>query len=92
MPNPETVLVTIEGTAGPPSLESAAKQIGVQVADIDAQFGVVPIDLANKLYVVQVRADRLPKHFVKKQPYSGPFSEPRIEPFGPLDRSNTCKK
>jgi hypothetical protein len=78
--------------AGPPSLESAAKQIGVQVADIDAQFGVVPIDLTNKLYAVQVRADRLPEHFVKKRPYSGPFSEPRIEPFGPLDDSNTCKK
>jgi hypothetical protein len=86
MSNPATTLITVQGRSEPPTLESAARQIGVQVADIDARFGIVPIDLVNQLYAVQVRSDRLPEKFIEKQPYPGPYSEPRIEPFRPSEK------
>jgi hypothetical protein len=78
------VLMTVQGQDGPPSLAEAAAQIGVGVEDVDATFGVVPIDPANGLYSVQVRADRLPAGTEKAVPYRGPFSNPKIEPTGPV--------
>lgn len=78
------VLMTVHGTGGPPSLEDAARQLGVGVEDVDATFGVVPVDPANGLYGVQVRGDRLPQGTESAQPYRGPYSNPQIAPFGPV--------
>jgi hypothetical protein len=78
------VLMTVHGTGKPPSLEDAARQLGVALEDVDASFGVVPVDPANGLYGVQVRADRLPPATEAAQPYRGPYSNPRIAPFGPV--------
>ena len=50
--------------------------------EIDAEFGVVPIDPDNHLYTVLV--DEQASARVAGQPgVEGPFSNPRIEPFGP---------
>ena len=78
------VLMTVQGKNGPPSLGEAAAQLGVAVEDIDAGFGVVPIDPGRGLYSVQVPAERLPARSGADEPYRGPFSNPRIEPFGPV--------
>lgn len=77
-------LVTIEGHGTTPTLDAAAMQLGVGIADIDADFGVVPLDSASRLFSVRVRADRLPAAFGKQEPYQGPFSDPPIAPFGPI--------
>ncbi len=83
-PKDDMALVTVSGDAAS-SLEGAAEQLGVQVDDLDREFGVVPIDPRQNLYAVQVRADRLPQEFQGSTPYRGPFSSPEIAPFGPVD-------
>jgi hypothetical protein len=79
-----TVLMTVHGTDGPPSLADSAKQLGLSVDDLDPGFGVLPIDPTRGLYSVQVRADRVPPETETAQPYHGPFSNPKIAPFGPI--------
>jgi hypothetical protein len=70
---------------GAPSLGEAARQLGVAVEDMDAAFGVVPIDPDRGIYAVQVRAGKLPgQQGVPPKDYHGPWSNPRIEPFGPV--------
>jgi hypothetical protein len=74
--------MTVTGKDGPPSLSDAARQLGVAVGDLNAGFGVVPIDPDHKLYAVEVDADRFAADQLG-QPYKGPFSNPTIAPFGP---------
>jgi len=76
-------LMTVHSECGPPTLLEAARQIGVDLDAIDATFGVVLIDPTKGLYSVQVDADRLPAE-AADETYRGPFSNPRIEPFGPV--------
>jgi hypothetical protein len=83
MTEPRHALVTVRASDGPPSLDTAARELGVSVDDIDATFGVVPLDVHGGLYAVQVRADRLPNNFEDRDPYRGPYSNPRIDTFGP---------
>lgn len=85
-------LVTIEGEGTPPTLDAAAKQLGVGIADIDAEFGVVLLDPTRRLYSVRVQADRLPAAFGKREPYQGPFSDPSIVPFGPIQDQGKQKQ
>src|SRR5438067_10142334 len=71
-------LMMIQSRTGPPSLAAAAAQLGVSAEDMDAEFGVIPIDEEDGLYGVQVRADRLPPGTESAEPYRGPFSDPEI--------------
>jgi len=75
-------LVDGEGSAAP-SVESAARQVGVAVSDVDEEFGVVPIDPAHGRYAIQVWADRVPPGLADERPYRGPFADPEIAPFQP---------
>lgn len=75
--------MTVVGKNGPPSLEVAAAQLKVSIDDIDSQFGVVPIDAEKDLYCVQVRTEALPPNTATDEQYRGPFSDPKIESFGP---------
>lgn len=74
--------VVSEGIAAP-SLVSAARQLGVAVQDLDATFGVVPIDLEHHLFAVQARADRVPASAASGCEYRGPYSTPEIAPVAP---------
>lgn len=77
-------LYTVRGDAGgPPSLASAADQLGVSLADLDCAFGVVPIDPQAGLYAVQARSDRVGKSADAERRYRGPYSVPTIVPFDP---------
>jgi hypothetical protein len=75
-------LMTVSIPGANPGIEGAAAALGVAADVIDRAYGIVPIDPKRNLYAVQVRADALPKGG-KGEPYSGPFANPRIEPFGP---------
>lgn len=86
-----TALLTVRGSGSQPSLETAARQLGVAFADIDASFGVVPVDPGKGLYCVQVRADRVPKDLGSQRPYVGPFANPEIAAFGPVDSAANKK-
>jgi hypothetical protein len=74
----EPVLLTVRGSSGPPDLAAAARQLGLEADELDADFGVVVIDPDLKLYAVRSaspRAARLP----------GAHADPKIEPMGPPD-------
>jgi len=87
MGNP--AFMTVHGIDGPPTLESAAQELGVAVDDIDPDFGVVLIDQTRGLYTVQVHADHIPEQ-LERESYQGPFSNPRIDTFRVLP--STSKK
>jgi hypothetical protein len=82
---PSFALMTVNCQEGAPSLEQAAQQLGVSVHDVDASYGIVPIDPDRGLYAVQVRGDKLPakSENTRGEAHRGPWSNPKIEPFGP---------
>jgi hypothetical protein len=80
---PEKALMTVQSQDGPPTLAAAARQLGVDLEAVDATYGVVLIDPKRGLYSVQVDAAQLPPENAPDEHYRGPFSNPRIEPFGP---------
>lgn len=76
-------LMTVTSSNGPPTLAEAAAQLGVAVEDLNESFGVVAIDPDKRLYSVEVRENRAPP--TTEQPYRGPYSNPPIAPFGPIE-------
>ncbi len=79
---PAMALVTLTNLGDSPGLQEAAQQLGVRVEDIDADFGLVPIDVAAGLYCAQVAANRLPAGFEHRDPFQGPFADPGVTSFG----------
>jgi hypothetical protein len=77
------VLMTVHGSNGAPSLAEAAGELGVSLADVDDKFGVVPINPDEKLYAVQVKESSVGARH-RGGEYRGPYSNPRIAPFGPI--------
>jgi hypothetical protein len=75
-------MMTVELDPDSATVDEVAKRLGLGPEEIDAEFGVVPIDPDNHLYSVLV--DEQASARVAGQPgVEGPFSNPRIEPFGP---------
>jgi hypothetical protein len=70
--------VTVPGNA--PSLAEAAQLLGVAEAALDHTFGVVAVDPRHGVYTVLV--DDKVASTIAAGP-AGPFSNPRIEPYGP---------
>jgi hypothetical protein len=74
--------------AGQPTLAEAAQTLGVDLADLDPDFGVIPTDPDNGLYTVRVSAEAAPRaqRALERRGIGGAegvFSDPRIAPFGP---------
>jgi len=87
---PAHELMTVTLPQGAPSLAAAAERLGVAPQDLDTTFGVVPIDPDKGVYAVQVRSDRLPKNLRQSgEGFQGPWSNPRIAPFGPVQDDTT---
>jgi hypothetical protein len=82
----DMVLMTIACPEGEPGLDRAAELLGVPAAEMDKGFGVVVLDPQKGLYAVQVHETAIsqrPTADTGGQAVKGPFSNPRIEPFGP---------
>ncbi len=79
MTEPKMVLMSVVHQGGPPSLAEVAQQLGVQIVDIDANYGVLPLNPEQGLYTVRVREDRIRP--TSSEPYRGPFSDPDIAPL-----------
>jgi hypothetical protein len=73
-------LMTVKGGPAAPSLADAAKQLGLEEAALDRNFGVVTIDPDRGLFSVRVDASKLSGDF---DPEKGPFSDPPIAPMRP---------
>jgi hypothetical protein len=84
VPTPRFLLMTVEMPGAEPSIDRAARELGVAVEDLDHAFGVVPVDPACAKYAVQVRADKVPTETRPAGGHRGPWSDAKIEPFGPL--------
>jgi hypothetical protein len=87
---PDTALMTITAPAGPPTLAQAADQLGISPSKLNSAFGVVPVDPDKGLYAVEVEADAV-SAATRATPYNGPYSNPRIEPFGPAQEKKPRK-
>ena len=82
--SPTYDLMTVTSPRGAPSLAEAARQLGVSVEDIDPVFGVVTIDPEKGTYAVQVKGLHPNTQHERPGEFRGPWSNPRIEPFGPV--------
>jgi|SRR5271169_2981502 hypothetical protein len=90
---PAMELMTVVSPRGAPSLAEAARHFGVQAEDMDASFGVVPVDPERGLYAVRVRASKLPaQQSGAAKDFQGPWSDPAIAPFGPVQDGKNQKK
>lgn len=78
------VMITIQTTGGSPTLTELMERYQLTGDDIDTEFGVVEIDPQDQLYVILVEPDAASRIESNEQwETSGPFSNPRIAPFGP---------
>jgi hypothetical protein len=83
MPDPapqSKVMLSLELPADEASLPAVRQRLGLDAAEIDAGFGVIPIDPDHGLYTVLVTPEAAER--VKGTPgVSGPFANPPIEPI-----------
>jgi hypothetical protein len=77
-------MYTIEALHGQPTLAQAAQMLQVQEADLDSSFGVVLIDRKRGLYTVRVREKSGANPDTTNPRLKGPFADPGIGHFGPL--------
>jgi hypothetical protein len=83
MSDKDMALMTVVGRGSQPSLAAAARQLGLDTADVDANYGVVPVDPERGIYAVMVRADRL---HADDSTYRGPYANPTIVPLDKDDK------
>ena len=83
-------LCTIQWKKGVPTLDEVCVSFHLEKADVDHDFGVVEIDPDDHLYSIMVEESRLAQVDPRwdgvetdEGVLRGPFSNPRIEPFGP---------
>ena len=81
------LMFQFEHPDGAPTVEEAMSTYGLKRDEIDADFGVVPVDRERSIYVVLIDEDAAAR--LQEDPESersdveGVFSNPPIEPFGP---------
>ena len=75
-------MLTLELDPQEATVSRVAVRLGLEPGEIDAEFGVVAIDPDNHLYTVLVE-ERASERVAGQPGVEGPFSNPRIEPFGP---------
>ena len=77
-----TVMMTVELPPEAATLAEAAKRLGLAEEALDPEHGIVPVDPDNGLYSVLVEESKS-ESAAGRAGVHGPFSNPRIEPFGP---------
>lgn len=73
-------LYTIEWKGEKPTREEVAERFGIDPGDLDEEFGVIEIDPERNLYSILVDDAVVPDE--TDDQIKGPFSNPKIEPFG----------
>jgi hypothetical protein len=67
------------------SVSHVCKQLKLSQSELDPDFGVVGIDPKQNLYAILVE-EAAARRIGKVKGVQGPFSNPRIEPFGPPEK------
>jgi hypothetical protein len=81
-------LLQFHHSGEPPSLAEVLELFALDIADVDAQFGVVATDPGAGLFTVRVEdraLDKLRSALTLRptHPAEGLFGDPRVEPLGP---------
>ena len=81
-------LMTVVLSDNERSLTDAATALGVRAEDLDAVFGVVPIDPERRTFAVQIRSDKVAVRppQIDAEEYRGPWANPPIAPLGPIEK------
>ena len=77
------MMLTVELESADATLADVKERFGLSDEDIDDSFGVVSIDPAASLYAILVNESVAEKVASSEPDVSGPFSNPKIEAFGP---------
>ena len=77
-------LYTVKLAEGEENLATAAQKLRIGPADLDPEFGVVPVAPAEGLYAVLVVGTASPA--TDGATTDGPFANPPIATFGPPER------
>jgi hypothetical protein len=78
------VMVNIRATGPAPTLADLRCKYDLSEDEVDETFGVVEVDPSEHVYTVLVEESAAAKITGNEEwAVEGPFSNPRIEPFGP---------
>ncbi|HMG47367.1 MAG TPA: hypothetical protein VK614_07905 [Allosphingosinicella sp.] len=82
------VMIQLSLPDGKPTLAEAAATVGLDIAELDPEFGVIATDPDAGLYTIKVQADaaeRAREALAARGVggVEGIFSNPKIAPFGP---------
>lgn len=80
-----TRMVTLSLAPSEATLAMVQEKFGLKPDQIDAAFGVVPLDPATHQYAILVN-EEVAEALQGRSGVSGQFSNPQIEPFGPPKR------
>lgn len=75
-------MVTLKLDPEQVSLAQVRESLGIDAEEIDDDFGVIAVEPEKNLYAVLVEQDTANRVRDTKG-VDGPFSNPKIEPFGP---------
>ncbi len=76
------VMVTLKLDPEQASLAHVRESLGIGSEEIDDDFGVIAVQPEENLYAVLVEQDTADR-VQGTEGVEGPFSNPKIEPFGP---------
>jgi hypothetical protein len=81
------LMMTIHSADKPPTLQEIAERYQLQPGELDQEFGIVEIDPERHDYAILVEPEVAKKIApTENWQVSGPYSNPRIEPFGPPEK------
>ena len=74
-------LYTIQINEKAPSLELAARKLGLSVNDFNREFGLLPTDEKQKCFAIEIKSDVTPTTDPHLNGWKGPWSSPLIGPI-----------
>ena len=77
------VLITLHGRSEDLTIQQVMDELHLKSDEVDVEYGVQPIDPAAGDYVILVDEKAARRIAPDQVGVSGPYSNPRIEPFGP---------
>ena len=79
-------MLTLKLDSNKATLPEVCRRLNISPVDVDQEFGVVNIDPQRDLYAILVEEAAAEKAG-QQEGVAGPFSNPKIEPFGPPQKS-----
>jgi len=76
-------MLTLNGWTKEPTVDEVMEELGLTQEEIDREYGVQMIDPVAGDYVILVEEEAAKRVSSAHADVSGPYANPRIEPFGP---------